>query len=212
MADKMSKVERLAVAGAVAPFLREGHEEASSRRVGRLDKDGNCVGYTTWAEVQRAQFARHSIEIDVQPDERPKEFLCGRCGLTDAVPPKGPIPNNCRRCLKYSKAIGRKTREALDSKRSRGEWLGGGVPYGYALDADGVSLVSNEAEARNVALMQELKGRGLSYRRVCDELERQGVCARNGKKFHPTQIKRLIDPEKYGTDGQRRALDEARRG
>lgn len=82
---KMTKVERLALAGAVAPALRGAAGVTASRRVTLVGPDGNVVGYTTLLEVQKALLARHALEIEVQPDERPREIICERCGLPTKV-------------------------------------------------------------------------------------------------------------------------------
>jgi hypothetical protein len=66
----MSKADRLAVAGVVAPFIREGATSYSLRRVARIDANGNVVGYTTLAAVQKVLLERHKIEIAVQPGIR----------------------------------------------------------------------------------------------------------------------------------------------
>lgn len=95
---RMNKVERLAVAGAVAPSLREGAESSSRRRVARVDAEGNVVGYTTLAEVQKAILARHQIELSVQPDSRPTHAVCARDGRLFRVPKKGNTPKYCEKC------------------------------------------------------------------------------------------------------------------
>jgi hypothetical protein len=97
-AEKWSKAERLAVAGAVAPALRSAARETSTRRVARVDVEGNIVGYTTLAEVQKALLERHKIEIELQPDKRPKEFICERCGKPSKVPKLGVVPKRCKPC------------------------------------------------------------------------------------------------------------------
>lgn len=81
MNTDMNKAERLAVAGQVAPTLREHGERARSRRVARVNERGDIVGYTTLAEVQRAQLARAKIELDVMGGGvRPAFVVCHACG------------------------------------------------------------------------------------------------------------------------------------
>ncbi|MCW5834514.1 MAG: hypothetical protein KIS78_19085 [Labilithrix sp.] len=96
-AEKMNKAQRLAIAGVVAPFLREGAERAAKRRVAKVDKDGNVVGYTTLAEVQAKILERAEIEIAVQDGVRPKEVICKYCGKVIRVKgdAKGAPPRQC---------------------------------------------------------------------------------------------------------------------
>ncbi len=93
-----NKAERLAVAGAIAPSLREGSERARRRRVAVVNADGEIVRYTTLAEVQRALLERQQIEIETGEGVRPKEIMCGRCGRTEKVSARGGVPLVCSRC------------------------------------------------------------------------------------------------------------------
>lgn len=93
-----NKAERLALAGVVAPFLRESVERTAKRRVARVDESGNVVGYTTLAEVQKALLKRHQIEIDVQPGVKAVEVPCPSCGLPIKKPKTGCTPKRCLRC------------------------------------------------------------------------------------------------------------------
>lgn len=92
---KMNKAARLAVAGYVAPPLRSASPQTSQRRVARVDKDGNVVGYTTLAEVQRSLLARQDIELEVAEGVRPRAIVCRLCGKVVNVPNKGAVPFTC---------------------------------------------------------------------------------------------------------------------
>jgi hypothetical protein len=92
-----NKAERLAIAGAVAPSVRAGAASARERRVGRLDSDGNVVGYTTLAEVQRALLERDRIEFDVDA-ERPARLVCPECGGLMVAKRKGKERRRCDAC------------------------------------------------------------------------------------------------------------------
>lgn len=93
-----SRAERLSLAAAAAAPLRTHAADAARRRVGLLDHGGNVVGYTTLLEVQKQLTARHALEIEVQPDEKPREVVCVRCGLPAPVPTVGRPPQFCVRC------------------------------------------------------------------------------------------------------------------
>lgn len=95
--DKWTRAQSLAVAGALAPHLRD-QEGRASRRVARVDARGNVVGYTTLGEVQKALLRRQEIEFDVADGVRPKEIICETCGCVDKVGAKGAVPKCCARC------------------------------------------------------------------------------------------------------------------
>lgn len=72
--------------------------------------------------------------------------------------------------------IGERTREALGSKRGRGERLGQ-VPYGKRLAADGRTLEDDPARAAVRELARELHAGGLSLRKIAAELTARGYRA-----------------------------------
>jgi DNA invertase Pin-like site-specific DNA recombinase len=83
-----------------------------------------------------------------------------------------------------------RTKAALAVKRSRGERTGQ-VPYGFALNADGVHLEENPAEQRVIRLVLDLRADGLSLAKVAARLNADDVPAR-GKSWHPTSIARMV--------------------
>lgn len=96
--ERMNKAQRLAIAGTVAPFVRESAEVASVRRVARVDANGIVVGYTTLAEVQKSLLRRHEIEIATQPGVRPKQTICVGCGVPTRLARVGSRRRYCDSC------------------------------------------------------------------------------------------------------------------
>lgn len=99
----MSEAERvspeaLAIAGYVAPRLRSQPEAVRMRRIGRLDKDGNVVGYTTLGDAQKALLKRQEIEFDVADREKSKYIKCRLCGILSRRPKGGGRANLCSLC------------------------------------------------------------------------------------------------------------------
>jgi hypothetical protein len=78
----VNKVQRLELAGAVAPALRNATEKTKSRRIGLIDANGNVVGYTTGAEALRGLAKIQELEHAVTDDTRPTEIVCRLCGKT----------------------------------------------------------------------------------------------------------------------------------
>lgn len=74
-------------------------------------------------------------------------------------------------------AIGERTATALKAKKARGEKVGR-APYGFRWEAG--ELVSDEAEQKTVAVIKELRSRGLTLRAIKGEIEERGLLNRSG--------------------------------
>lgn len=90
-------------------------------------------------------------------------------------------------------AIGERTAEALGHKKAKGEKLGGALPYGFAVGADGKTLVPETGEQRLIAAIRDARARGLSQRAVVAELTRQGFTTRKGTPLHLVQVQRIME-------------------
>ncbi len=86
--------------------------------------------------------------------------------------------------------IGERTSVAIKHKQDKGEYIGGYVPYGFAL-VDG-ELVEDAFEQDVIRQAKELHTGGLSLRKVSAELNRRGFNARNGSVFQAGQIQRMV--------------------
>ena len=84
-----------------------------------------------------------------------------------------------------------RAKAALQEKRSRGEYCGGQVPYGYKRDVDDTVTVDLH-EQHIIRKVQELTRSGVTYRTIIDVLEVDGHKTRAGKKFQPGQIARMV--------------------
>ena len=81
----------------------------------------------------------------------------------------------------YERAlIGARTAAAMGAKKLRGEFCGGSVPFGFRLAEDGRTLEPEPVELETVALVRELRGRGLSLRAIGAELEARGIRTKTG--------------------------------
>ncbi|HEX8111867.1 MAG TPA: hypothetical protein VF516_29245 [Kofleriaceae bacterium] len=89
-------------------------------------------------------------------------------------------------------AIGERTAAAMQHKASQGEYTGGAASYGYALAADGVTLVEVAIEQAVIAEARAHRATGLSLRKVAEELDRKGLRARNGRPLAPVQVARMV--------------------
>ena len=87
-------------------------------------------------------------------------------------------------------AIGERTSEALAVMRANGRRISRPPPYGFRLDGNG--WVPDEAEQRAVALIVELRARGLSLRQIGAELQRRGVRSRAGRRLSPQLLANVL--------------------
>lgn len=83
--------------------------------------------------------------------------------------------------------IGERTRAALTVKRSKGQKLGGKVPFGFDVTEDG-HLVKNHKEQNTIAKILNLRAKGYSFQRIADTLNRDGVFTKTGKSWSPAGV------------------------
>jgi DNA invertase Pin-like site-specific DNA recombinase len=88
-------------------------------------------------------------------------------------------------------AIGERTREALQHKRSNGERVGN-IEFGYRLASDGRRVERDPAEQAILARVRELRSKGYSLRRVASALNRQGHRTRCGSEWRLESVVRVI--------------------
>lgn len=94
----MSKAERLAIAGAIAPRMRETEELARTRRVRLYNQQtGEETGSATLADARAGILKRAGIELETRPGVRPSQVLCLSCRNLFKTRP-GPTPKYCHTC------------------------------------------------------------------------------------------------------------------
>lgn len=106
-------------------------------------------------------------------------------------------------------AIGERTRDALTTKRARGERVSRHAPYGYRFvqasagtegRKKGQPLHRLEKDAREltvVAIMQDCAAAGFSHSDIADELNRLGHTTRSGVPWVKQYVRNVLD--KHGT-------------
>lgn len=75
--------------------------------------------------------------------------------------------------------ISERTTAALAHMKSQGKRVGG-IPFGFDLADDGETLLRNDAEQASIALIHELRGEGLSFRKIAAELADRGIITKAG--------------------------------
>jgi DNA invertase Pin-like site-specific DNA recombinase len=88
--------------------------------------------------------------------------------------------------------IGERTSAALQHKARNGEYIGGRIPYGRKLGADGKRLEADPSELAAMQRARELRSEGKPLRAIADELARWGFKGREGKRLGPSSVLRLL--------------------
>lgn len=87
-------------------------------------------------------------------------------------------------------AIGERTRDALNHKRTNGERVGN-IAFGYRLASDGVHVEPEPTEQATIAAVAELRGNGMSLRRIAKDLNRRGIRTRKGSEWRLESVARV---------------------
>ena len=93
--------------------------------------------------------------------------------------------------------IAERTRDALESKRVKGEKTGGDVPYGYK-EQNG-KLVKDPEEQKVIKLIKILYSKGWGSKRIASYLNRNGYTTKRGFSFTHTQVLRILKRENKQT-------------
>lgn len=86
--------------------------------------------------------------------------------------------------------ISERTKVALAHKRMRGEYTGGGVPYGYFLSIEG-KLERDETEQAAISYAKEMRASGWTLRNIGKKLDEYAP-SRTGNPWTAGQIRRLV--------------------
>jgi DNA invertase Pin-like site-specific DNA recombinase len=92
-------------------------------------------------------------------------------------------------------AIGERTAVAMRHLAAQGRYTGGRVPFGFAVGADGETLVEVEQEQTVIAAARTLRLTGLSLRGVAETLAERGIKARSGRAFAPSAIASMVESQ-----------------
>ena len=90
-----------------------------------------------------------------------------------------------------AEVIAERTKGALAHKIATSR-RAGGVPYGWALAADGDTLEPIADEQAAIRLMVELRAGGKSYRAIGRALAEQGIQSQSGGRWHPDTIRGVL--------------------
>jgi DNA invertase Pin-like site-specific DNA recombinase len=87
-------------------------------------------------------------------------------------------------------AIGERTRDALQHKRSQGERVGN-IAFGYRLSADRKHVEPDAGEQAVLREIRQLRGSGISLRRIASTLNGQALTTRRGTPWRLEHVARI---------------------
>jgi len=87
--------------------------------------------------------------------------------------------------------IAENTSAALQQKKRDGVYLGR-APYGRKIDPETRRLVVCKEEMKLVERVMSMRGSGMTYQSICDNLDKSGVVSRVGKRFNPSQVHSIV--------------------
>ena len=115
--------------------------------------------------------------------------------------PEGIILESMLECMAeyYSVELAQKVRRGQKETRIKGNYCGGGIPYGYKVEKrDGnKKYVINDEEAAIVVRIFEEYAEGKICRDIIDGLTKEGIYARDGKPFGRCAIYGILQNERY---------------
>ncbi len=145
----------------------------------RLARDGMLAG---WIQFELKRMSVDLIFIDKTTDaSNPADVLMEQMLFAFAEYEREMIVSRIRASKKLQK--------------SRGEYLGGSIPYGFdVVERDGIKYLSEIAEEQEaISIMVELRRDGFTYAAIGGELMRKGIHTRSNNPFAASQIKRAIN-------------------
>ncbi len=115
------------------------------------------------------------------------------CEKIDTASPTGKLFFNLMNALSSFEAdvISFRTKEALQSKRSRGERVGQ-VPYGMTLSEDGVTLVNHTDEQRVIRAIIRYHNKGMSNNGIACRLNERGIQTKNNGLWRNHTVKGIL--------------------
>lgn len=127
------------------------------------------------------EWARHGIEVHV----------VGR-GKIEIDTAAGFLTNGIESLIAehYRRVTGEKTKDALAKLKANGKRYSRWSPFGYTYENG--ELVEHEGEQQIILKIIKLSV-NRSLRKLSEDLARQGICARNGRAFAPSTLKKIIE-------------------
>ena len=93
----------------------------------------------------------------------------------------------------YAKQLSEKQKATKDRMKTQGKYLGGKKPFGYDIDENN-NLIICEKEQQVINQMKDLRGNGLSYQKISNEITKS-----TRKKFPVSWVFKILNREDINT-------------
>ena len=147
-----------------------------------------------------SRFARNLMEATLyrQQIEKHGARLISAMERIDDSTPEGRMMRNIIMTMDeyYSDNLSTFVQSSMHTAAKSGRYLGGILPYGFSVDADG-RFVENKAEADVVRRIFELRASGAMPADILRIFREEGVTSRNGKPFTQQLLNKIVRSEKY---------------
>jgi len=87
--------------------------------------------------------------------------------------------------------VAERTSAALQYKKSQGQRIGA-IPFGFALGADGKSLIEDASEQEALTIVKELRNQGMTIRAIVAELNARNIPTAQGRTWHIATVQRVL--------------------
>jgi site-specific DNA recombinase len=132
-------------------------------------------------EIRRLGIKPIAVDQPLDPETRPEDIIME--SLMDGM------------AEYYSRNLALEIMKGLKVRAEKCKFNGGYVPYGFSVVDK--QYVVNEVEAPAIRMIFKFADKGISYRTICDELEKAGYKTKKGKKFAPNSIHDILRNHKY---------------
>lgn len=132
-------------------------------------------------EIRRLGIKPIAVDQPLDPETRPEDVIME--ALMDGM------------AEYYSRNLATETMKGLKAVARECRFTGGWAPLGYSIEDK--KYVINDTEAPAIRMIFKLADMGMSYRNICDELEKAGYKTRRGKMFVPNSIHDILRNPKY---------------
>ncbi len=150
--------------------------------VQKLDRLSRDVMQTGWIRTEIARKGAELIIVDTNGDSNDPMSLLMEQIVTA-------FSDYERQMIKT------RIQATMNLKKSKGEKLGGSIPYGYDVVTEGKTktLVKNPDEQKVISSIKRYQKKDMSLRGIATRLNERGIKTKTDKDFTHTQVKRILD-------------------
>jgi site-specific DNA recombinase len=181
------------VSGAMAPIERPGFQD-----VMKLAELGTFTVLLLYKFDRLARDVLHAITTVHMLRDRHAIAIRSVTEPIDTATPMGEMIFTVLASMaaQERRTITERTWGGRKQKAKEGGYACGGLPLGYDVD-DNKNLVINESEAVTVRRIFALRREGLTFKRIADTLNAEGLVTKRGNSWRPGGVAHVLDNPTY---------------